>query len=109
MDGRSGKWWVEVGLGAVVVMCEGTFMAARAYLVVEVFASVRSLPAGAYDTPDWTEVFPHFERRDWVRCALYRDRPLGYNGLSQNLNGTEFGLGHTRLHPPNFHKHGRGL
>jgi hypothetical protein len=60
MDGRSGKWWIEVGLGTVVVLCGGAFMAARAYLVVEAFASIRSLPKRAYETPDWTEVFPHF-------------------------------------------------
>lgn len=57
MDGRSGKWWIEVGLGTVVVLCGGAFMAARAYLVVEAFASIRKR---AYETPDWTEVFPHF-------------------------------------------------
>lgn len=60
MEGRSGKWWIEVGLGTVVVLCGGAFMAARAYLVVEAFASIRSLPKRAYETPDWTEVFPHF-------------------------------------------------
>ncbi|KAH8585642.1 hypothetical protein B0O99DRAFT_126286 [Bisporella sp. PMI_857] len=36
------------------------YSAARIYLVVEVFVSLRSLPEGTYDVVDWTKFLPHF-------------------------------------------------
>lgn len=35
------------------------YLAARVYLVVEAFISLRSVPASAYHTPDWTQYLPH--------------------------------------------------
>lgn len=37
-----------------------TFVVARAFLVVEAFVSLRKLPKAAYETPDWTQLVPHF-------------------------------------------------
>ena len=54
-SGRVSLW----GLGGLASLCGLLYLAARVYLVVEAFISLRSLPAGAYETPDWTQVFPH--------------------------------------------------
>lgn len=35
------------------------YIAARAFLFTESFISLRSLPAGAYDTPRWVKLWPH--------------------------------------------------
>lgn len=32
---------------------------ARCYIVIEAFASLRSLPSGAYQTAGWAEMWPH--------------------------------------------------
>jgi hypothetical protein len=53
--------WVDgIALGGVMVVCGTSFLVARVYIVVEAFVSIRSLQAAAYDTPQWTNVFPHF-------------------------------------------------
>ena len=52
-------WTSLVGLGILATVCGLFYVMARIYLVVEAFISLRSLPASAYDTPDWTQVFPH--------------------------------------------------
>ena len=58
-DGQLG-WWHYLLLGPLVVVCGSSFMLARVYIVVEAFASVRSLPVDAYQTPQWSQIFPHF-------------------------------------------------
>lgn len=40
--------------------CGLAYAFARVYLVVEAFVSIRSLSPSAYDTPSWSQVFPHF-------------------------------------------------
>lgn len=52
-------WTSLVGLGSLATVCGLSYVMARVYLVVEAFISLRSLPASAYDTPDWTQLFPH--------------------------------------------------
>ena len=59
MDGK-GKWYHNVVIGFLVVICGFSFCLARLFIVVEAVISIRSLPAAAYVTPDWTEIFPHF-------------------------------------------------
>ena len=53
------KSWVYGGIGALSGVCGICFVFSRAYLVLEAFISLRSLPPGAYETPDWTQVIPH--------------------------------------------------
>ncbi|KAI4258220.1 MAG: hypothetical protein L6R42_005221 [Xanthoria sp. 1 TBL-2021] len=59
MDGKK-KGWQNVLIGIPVVLCGASLLFARAFLVVEAFVSVRELPAAAYVTPAWSQVFPHF-------------------------------------------------
>ncbi|KAI9796676.1 MAG: hypothetical protein M1833_006016 [Piccolia ochrophora] len=59
MNGN-GRWWDNILIGSAVTICTVAFVVARGYIVVEAFVSIRELPAEAYKTPDWTQVFPHF-------------------------------------------------
>lgn len=59
MDGKKGRIW-GVLLGFVVLVCGVSFCAARVFLVLEAFISIRDLPLGAYDTPNWSQIVPHF-------------------------------------------------
>ncbi|KAL9600255.1 MAG: hypothetical protein Q9219_003299 [cf. Caloplaca sp. 3 TL-2023] len=59
MDGEK-TVWQNFLLGIPVVVCGASLLFARAFLVVEAFVSVRELPASAYMTPSWSQVFPHF-------------------------------------------------
>lgn len=59
MDGKA-SWYFNVVIGFLVFLCGLSFILARLYIVVEAVVSIRSLPAAAYATPDWTQVFPHF-------------------------------------------------
>lgn len=52
-------WTSLVGLGSLATVCGIAYLMARAFLVVEAFISLRSLPASAYETPDWAQLFPH--------------------------------------------------
>lgn len=52
-------WISLVGLGSLATVCGIAYLMARVFLVVEAFISLRSLPASAYETPDWTRLFPH--------------------------------------------------
>ena len=59
MDGGS-KWWQNIITGVSVLICRLSLGLARAFVVIEAFVSIRELPEGAYKTPTWTQVFPHF-------------------------------------------------
>lgn len=59
LSGES-HWYSYGMLGTAVVVCGTSYLFARAYLVVEAFISMRSLPPAAYDTPDWDRYIPHF-------------------------------------------------
>ena len=43
----------------LIVMGALGYLVARVYLVVEAFISLRSVPASAYRTPDWTQYLLH--------------------------------------------------
>lgn len=58
MDG-GGTWWQNIIIGVPVIICRLSLVFARAFVVVEAFVSIRELPVGAYETPTWTQVFPH--------------------------------------------------
>ena len=59
MDG-GGEWWHNVLISVPVVVCGFSLILARAFIILEAFISIRELPAAAYDTPTWAQVFPHF-------------------------------------------------
>ena len=59
MDGE-GRWWQNLLIGIPVLVCGVSLILARAFIVIEAFISIRELPAAAYETPTWTQVFPHF-------------------------------------------------
>ncbi|KAL8637636.1 MAG: hypothetical protein Q9228_005111 [Teloschistes exilis] len=59
MDG-GGRRWQNFLLGIPVCICGFSLLFARGFIVLEAFLSIRSLPAAAYDTPNWAQLFPHF-------------------------------------------------
>ncbi|KAI0902288.1 hypothetical protein F4806DRAFT_446459 [Annulohypoxylon nitens] len=59
MDGKK-TWWQNLGLGALVLLCGFSLVLARIFIVVEAVISIRELPASAYQTPEWIDLFPHF-------------------------------------------------
>ena len=59
MDGIS-TWFYLAVLGSAVFVCGFSFCVARGFILVEAFISVRNLSTAAYDTPSWTQIFPHF-------------------------------------------------
>lgn len=44
---------------SLCVLCGVSYIASRIYLVVEAFISIREVPQGVYETPTWSQVFPH--------------------------------------------------
>ena len=58
------------------------YMFARAYLVVECFINLFNLPAGVYNTPDWSVYFPHISQgrslnKEACLCpTLFRHRAM---------------------------------
>ncbi|KAK3343454.1 hypothetical protein B0T25DRAFT_554363 [Lasiosphaeria hispida] len=59
MDGEK-SWWQNFGIGVLVFICGFSLMLARFYIVLEAFMSIREMPVSSYQTPEWTDVFPHF-------------------------------------------------
>ncbi|USP76876.1 hypothetical protein yc1106_04150 [Curvularia clavata] len=41
------------------VLCGVSYITSRIYIVVEAFISIREVPRGVYETPTWSQVFPH--------------------------------------------------
>ena len=70
---RRWEWWIDryqdvkglLGIGAVIVLvvitatATGLYVAGRVYLVVECFISVARLPPSVFETPTWSQYFPH--------------------------------------------------
>ena len=54
---RNGDFDIVAGPFFFLVMC--TYVLARCYFLAESLASLRSLPASAYETAQWPNVFPH--------------------------------------------------
>ena len=59
MDGGT-KWYHDLLIGSSVLICGSAYLLARAFIVIEAFLGIRSLPADAYTTASWSQVFPHF-------------------------------------------------
>ena len=49
--------WTIIG---IMCLSMALYFLARVYMVVEAFASLRSLPVGAYQTVTWVDIIPHF-------------------------------------------------
>lgn len=41
------------------ILCGVSYIVSRAYLVVEAFLSIRKVPKDVYQTPSWSQIFPH--------------------------------------------------
>lgn len=59
MDGKK-SWWQSFALGTVVGVCGVSLFLARFFIVLESFVSIRRMPLSAYQTPEWTDILPHF-------------------------------------------------
>lgn len=52
--------WLATGVITLLcILCGLSFVGSRAFLVLEAFVSIREVPSGVYDTPNWAQVFPH--------------------------------------------------
>lgn len=52
--------WLGTGVITLLcILCGVSYIMSRAYLVIEAFVSIREVPTGVYDTPSWSQVFPH--------------------------------------------------
>ena len=56
---RSLDWLSTAVITLLCILCGASYIVSRAYIVVEAFVSIRSVPKGVYDTPAWSQVFPH--------------------------------------------------
>ena len=52
-------WTSLISLGTLATICGLLYLAARIYLVIEAFISLRKLQAQAFDTLQWTQLIPH--------------------------------------------------
>ena len=48
-----------IALGSLASCCGLLYLAARIFLVLEAFISLRKLPGSAFDTLEWTQLIPH--------------------------------------------------
>jgi predicted double-glycine peptidase len=51
--------YVHTEVDVFMYACMLLYTLARIFIIVEAFISIRSLPAGAYDSVDWIEMLPH--------------------------------------------------
>ncbi|CAJ2506397.1 Uu.00g005270.m01.CDS01 [Anthostomella pinea] len=58
MGGKK-TWWQSFSLGINVFVCGLSLVLAHMFIVIEAVISIRELPASAYETPQWTDLFPH--------------------------------------------------
>ena len=52
-------WTSYLLLGMLCTICGIAYICSRVFLVIEAFISIRSLPASAYNTPNWIPLIPH--------------------------------------------------
>ena len=50
----------SIPLVACCAVCGAMYVLVRTFLVIEAFISIRQLPPSAYETPNWTQLIPHF-------------------------------------------------
>jgi hypothetical protein len=50
-------WLGTIVITTLCIMCGVSYIVARAYLVVEAFASISEVPEDVYKTPSWSEFF----------------------------------------------------
>lgn len=60
LDGKFiGPYWFEIALGIATLTASAVYITGRVMLLVLPFVSLRSLPAEAYQTVQWTTFIPH--------------------------------------------------
>jgi hypothetical protein len=52
-------WFTTGIISLLCILCGVSFVGSRAYLMVEAFVSIREVPIKVYETPNWSQVFPH--------------------------------------------------
>ncbi|KDN72213.1 hypothetical protein CSUB01_10047 [Colletotrichum sublineola] len=52
--------WLKKANSLVLVSILVVFVVARVFLVVEAFLNLREAPSALYETPEWSDFFPHF-------------------------------------------------
>jgi len=52
-------WLSTTVITLLCVLCGVSYLSSRAYIVVEAFVSIREVSKAVYDTPSWSQVFPH--------------------------------------------------
>ena len=52
-------WWDYAWIATMCAIAGLFYVGSRVFLVIEAFLSLRSLPPGAYLTPDWSNLLPH--------------------------------------------------
>ncbi|WDK14782.1 hypothetical protein CGRA01v4_06063 [Colletotrichum graminicola] len=57
---RYQKPWMRKVKRLVLVSIIVVFVVARVFLVVEAFLSLKEAPSALYETPEWSDFFPHF-------------------------------------------------
>lgn len=57
---RRTYWMTDCVIILLCTVCGLAYVFSRAFLVIEAFNSLRKLPKGAYDTPSWIQVLPHW-------------------------------------------------
>ncbi|KAK1998138.1 hypothetical protein LX36DRAFT_656898 [Colletotrichum falcatum] len=57
---RHQRPWMKKARNLVLVSILVVFVVARVFLVVEAFLSLREAPSALYETPEWSDFFPHF-------------------------------------------------
>ncbi|KAF6836401.1 hypothetical protein CPLU01_03685 [Colletotrichum plurivorum] len=61
LAGLGQRGWVKTAKAWFFGFMMAVFAAARVFLVVEAFVSLREAPAALYKTPEWSDFFPHFQ------------------------------------------------
>jgi hypothetical protein len=60
LNSRNGLWYRIIRLWSPYIVAVASYVAARLFILVEIFISLRSAPAGIYKDLDWSRYVGHF-------------------------------------------------